>query len=113
MTWYDDLFLGPECRPRYKTIQYRIDHRMAHPGVYLVTLPTREGEVLEIIPSAQLLQKAYPTEDLFIIGMAFTHDDAVALIERIIAETFDMRGDVDVAAYLCERADKRGAKEGA
>ncbi len=75
--------------------------------VYLITLPTQNPLVLEIIPSALLLQKNYPAGNLCIIGMAFTHGEALRIAERIISESFKTRGDADIEAYMSDCGSRR------
>ncbi len=108
MIWYESLFLGTGCQSKQKTLQRRITKRRPHPWVFLVTLPTREHECLEIIPSAQLLQREYPADDLRIVGMALTRDEAVGLVEQIVRETYNSRGDLNVEAFMRDRAGNRG-----
>ncbi len=110
MIWYDSLFLGTGCQSKQKTLRRRISKCRPHPGVYLITLPTQEHECLEIIPSALLLQPEYPGEDLRIIGMALTHDEAVELVERIIQETYAAREDLDVEAFMQNYGKNREMK---
>ncbi len=106
MIWYDPLFVGAGCQSQFKSLRRRIAHRAVHRGVYLITLPTQEGMVLEIIPSA-LLQEHYPEKDLRIIGMASTRGEALSLVEQIIRDTFLVHGDTDVEAYLRSFGDHR------
>jgi len=100
MIWYDHMFLGTGCQSKLKMLKHRISRQAPHAGVYLITLPTQEDTVLEIIPSALLLQEHYPTEDLRIVGMAFTRTEALCLIEKILSESFRTRGDVDIEAFM-------------
>ncbi len=102
MVWYDSMFLGTGCQSKFKMLKRRISHRAMHPPVYLITLPTGDHRVLEIIPSSQLLQKNYPTDDLRIIGMTYTRGEALGFVEKIISESFRKRGDAEIEAYLRE-----------
>jgi hypothetical protein len=83
MYWYDHLYLGKKCLFRANRIKYKIENRMSHASVYLIVLPQSSHSVLEVIPSVQLLQDAYPKEQL-----------------RIIDEVYRARGDFDVASYM-------------
>ncbi len=85
-------------------LKRRITEKKPHVCVFLITLPTAEHRVLEVFPSTLLLQEAYPSEDLRIIGMAFSRIEALLLTKQIIAESYRTRGDVDIEAYLKERS---------
>lgn len=100
MIWYDHMFLGKKCRTRANRLKYRISHRMAHQGVFLIVLPRSEHAVLEIIPSVLLMQENYPTKDLKVVGMASTRNEALSLVEQIVGEMYRTRKDFDASAFM-------------
>ena len=100
MKWYTDLYLGKSIAPRYRMLQYKISHRLIHPTVYLIALVQREGRLLEIIPSTCLLQPVYPQENLYILGMAGSRQEAVNLTCEILEAVFKERGNFDLRAWL-------------
>ncbi len=108
MIWYDPMFLGTGCQSKLKRLKHQISRKVPHVGVYLITLPTQEHTVLEIIPSAQLLQERYPTEELKIIGMAFTRNEALSLMQEILSESLQTRGDVDIDAFMSDYNKNQG-----
>ncbi len=106
MIWYDSMFVGTGCQSKLKMLKRQISHRAAHPPVYLITLPTADHRVLEIVPSALLLQKQYPADDLRIIGMACTRREAIGIVQQLVSESFRERGDADIEAYLREYGNR-------
>ena len=101
MIWYDHMLLGKTCRKRAGRLKDKISRRQVHPGVYLIVLPEHGSALLEVIPSMQLLQEAYPAGALAVVGMAGTQQEAFSLVEKIIGDMYRERGDVnDIAAYL-------------
>lgn len=100
MIWYDHMFLGKKCHAKANRLKYKISNRLAHQGVFLIVLPQSEHAVLEIIPSVLLLQKNYPAEDLKIVGMASTRNEALSLLEYIIGEMYRTQGNFDVSAFM-------------
>ncbi len=101
MVWHDRMYLGVRCRKTGRKLKYRISHGLLHPMVYLVTLPTGTGTVLEIVPSLQLLQPGYPKDDLVVVGMGATRSEALGIVTDLLSESYRLRGDLDVASYLC------------
>jgi hypothetical protein len=100
MYWYDHLYLGKKCLFRANRLKYKIENRMSHTSVYLIALGQSSHSVLEVIPSVQLLQDAYPKDQLRIIGMGADHAEAQELLCRIIDEVYQAQGNFDVAAYM-------------
>ncbi|MCD8300949.1 MAG: hypothetical protein LUC41_07255 [Clostridiales bacterium] len=111
MVWYGHMVLGRGLASKEKMIRYRISHRKAHVGVWLVILPRFEHQVLEIIPSTLLLQENYPLDDLTVIGMALTRKEAVDIAAELAAAAVIKRGDADVAAYLGSTHEREMSRE--
>ena len=70
--------------------------------MYVIAFASNPDNLLDIIPAWQLMQKGYPKKDLKIIGLAKGYDDAIALVQQIVEETYANTGDVDVWSYLKE-----------
>lgn len=100
MFWYNDLYLGKKCLHRAERLKYKIANRVPHRTVYLIVLGQSCNSVLEIIPSVQLLQEAYPRDHLRIIGMAASRGEAMELTRQIIDEVYRLQGNFDVAAFM-------------
>ena len=101
MIWYDDLYFGGRhIKRRYKKIKRKIIRGVPHEPVYVIALPSAGSGLLEIIPSTQLLQEAYPRDDMRIVGMASDRVSASHLVCRMIDEIYQNRGDFDFEKYL-------------
>ena len=101
MIWYDDPYYGcPHIRRRYKKIKRKIIRKKAHEPVFILAVSLRSNNLMESIPSRELLQEAYPTEDLAVIGMACDRAQSKLLAKRIIEEVYAARGDLDIKSYL-------------
>jgi hypothetical protein len=48
------------------------------------------------------MQKSYPKDNLKIIGLAKGYDEGLDVITKIIDETYQATGDVDIYSYLKE-----------
>jgi hypothetical protein len=55
-----------------------------------------------MIPATDLMQKSYPKDNLKIIGLAKGYDEGLEVITKIIDETYQATGDVDIYSYLKE-----------
>ena len=76
---------------------------------YVITFPSNSDNLLDMIPTRELLQKGYPKKNLHIIGIAGSYDEAVGLVVKIIEETYDNTGTTDVYSYL--KDGRRNAAE--
>lgn len=100
MEWYDSPVLGNSVAKRYEKIKRKINRKKVHPSVYLLVVSKTGKYPLEIIPSPVLLQKNYPADDLLVIGMAGTVTEKKELIQAVLTQVYEARGDFDVKEYL-------------
>jgi hypothetical protein len=107
MKWYDDLYVGESIKGKEKRIKWKIEHRAGMLSIYVITFASNPDNLLDMIPARELMQKAYPKDDLKIIGLAKGYKEGVDLITQIIDETFRATGGVDVYRYLEEARGSR------
>ena len=70
MKWYEDLFVGESVTGKIKKIKWKIEHNAGMLHTYIITFPSNEENLLDIIPTRELLQKGYPKKNLHIIAVA-------------------------------------------
>lgn len=100
MEWYESPVLGNTVAKKYSKIRRKITRKKIHPSVYLLVVSKTGKYPLEIIPSPVLLQKNYPDDDLLVIGMAGTNTEKKELIQAVLTQVYEARGDFNVREYL-------------
>ena len=100
MKWYKDLFLGERIAPDVKKIIRQINSKKLTPNVYVIAFSSNSQNLLDIIPTSNLLQHGYPKEDIRVIGLALGITEAKELVRQIVDETYQNNGNVDVKQYL-------------
>ena len=75
------------------------------PGVWLVTIASNEENNLDLIPSELLLQKALRVQCPMIVGIGFTRLEALLVLVQIVQEVYRETKDMNIRAWLLERAD--------
>ena len=93
MEWHKELYLGKSVRQRQRKVKWKIMHRAWQLRVYVITFASNEKNLLDIIPSWELMQKHYPKQGLYIIGLA----------GHIINDVYQATGGFDVRGYLRQR----------
>lgn len=58
MKWYDDLYVGESIVHKTNKIKWKIRHNAGQINIYVITLASSEKNLLDIIPSHELLQRA-------------------------------------------------------
>ena len=103
MRWYRELYTGDSIRRRHKKIKWKIMHNAGQIRVYAITLASGTQNLLDIIPSWELLQKHYPKQQLYVIGLAGSYDEALEVAGRIVSEVYKETGGFDIRRYIHEK----------
>ncbi len=107
MKWYDDLYVGESIIHKTNKIKWKILHNAGQIRIYVITLASNDKNLLDIIPSQELMQKGYPKKDLYVVGLAKEYDEAVEVAASIIDEVYRQTGAFEVASYLREKKRRK------
>ena len=107
MKWYDDLYVGESIIHKTNKVRWKILHNAGQINIYVITLASNEQNLLDIIPSHELLQKGYPKKDLYVVGLAKGYQEAIETAVSIVDEVYQNTGGFAVASYLEEKRRKR------
>lgn len=110
MIWYDKLYVGESIIHKTNKVRWKIRHNAGQINIYVITLPSNRDNLLDIIPSQELLQKAYPKKNLYIIGLAKGYEEAIELAGSIVAEVYCHTGAFAVTDYLLSKRKEREMK---
>lgn len=100
MEWHEDLYLGSSVRHKQKRVKWKILHHAGQLRVYVITLASNRENLLDIIPSWELMQKYYPKHGLYIVGLAGCYSEALELAGNIINDVYRATGGFDVRSYI-------------
>ncbi len=89
MRWYEPLYYSDNITSKMlKNIVFNITNNIYQDDIFILVLCENEKDNFRIIPTAELLQKHYPKQEMFIIGVAKGKEEAFALIESIIRKIY-------------------------
>ena len=110
MIWYKDLYVGESIVHKTKKVKWKIMHNAGQIGIYVITLASNTQNLLDIIPSYELMQKGYPKKDMVVVGLAKGYDEAIEVAASIVDEVYYSTGTFAVRAYLAEKQKKKTKK---
>lgn len=110
MIWYENLYVGTSIVHKTNKIKWKIRHNAGQVNIYVITLASNEQNLLDIIPSHELLQKGYPKAELYVVGLAKGYDEAVEVAVSIVKEVYHNTGTFAVRKYLAEKAESGEAE---
>ena len=77
MIWYKDLYVGESIVHKTKKVKWKIMHNAGQIGIYVITLASNTQNLLDIIPSYELMQKGYPKKDMAVVCVKIFLDKRV------------------------------------
>lgn len=106
MKWYHNLYVGDSIADRVKQVKRKLNHHVWIASIYVIAFASNPKNLLDVIPCWELRQRAYPGKNLFIVGLAKGYKEALELVTRIVDETYQNTGNVDVRTYLLSERRK-------
>lgn len=100
MKWYKNLYIGDIAKDNKHSIIRKIKRYKPQLGVYVLTLPENENNILDIFPSIVLLQPYYKNKKLFIIGIASCKEEAYEVMEKIVMDSYRLTGAFNIQEYI-------------
>ena len=107
MRYYKHLYLTEGLEKKKEKIIRKLESGKLQPSVHVITLAVSERNQLEIYPTIQFKQPAFPEQELFVVGITKGYDEAVELVEQIVQEVYDQTGTCDIRSYILEKEQGR------
>ncbi len=106
MKWHKDLYTGESVIRREKKVKWKVMHGAGQLRVYVIALASNPRNLLDIIPSWELLQKHYPKKGLYIVGLAGNYQEALELAGHIVSDVYRATGGFDVRGHLLRSGEQ-------
>lgn len=102
MKWYDALWIGPNAAKKKGRIISSVKQRKHMSGIWLITLAENPSEALDIIPSNMLANPSYPSESLYILGIASGKQEAFEVVEKMVDYIYRETGTLNIRGYFSD-----------
>ena len=100
MKCYYNLYVSEALDSQKERILRKIKEHKWQFEKYLIALAKRERNHLEIYNSVLLIQKTISQEDIFLVGLADSYENALELVEKITQEVYDKTKGTDIRNYI-------------
>lgn len=93
--WYNNLYMDPTVRENPKRCKRHVERCAGSlkkslsklwKGYYVITLPSNEKNLFDIMGTRQLFFRRYARLDLYVVGLAKSYDSALELLQQILME---------------------------
>jgi len=99
--YYPELYLGKGINgKKLDRIKKKLENEPLLSGVFLITISRNASDQLEIYHARQLSQSYYQKNPPCVVGIASSHKEAVALVEKIVEDCLRDRGDCALKEFL-------------
>lgn len=103
MKYYKYLYLEEGLEKKKDKIIRKLEENKIQPGIHLIILSVNGNNHLEIINPNLFLQKNYPKEEYFIVGIAKDYFGALEMVEEIVQEVYNETKGADIRSYILRK----------
>ncbi len=97
----EKLYLGEGIdEKKLDKLKKRMENKPLLCGSYLIAISENPNNQLDILQARQLVQTYYSSYPIRVVGVASDYDEALALVEQIVQECLQVRGDCALKEYL-------------
>ncbi len=101
VTYRPELYLGDSINgKKLDKIMKKLEKRPLLSGVFLIAISHSASDQLDILDARQLAQSYYKKYPLYVVGIAADREEALKLVERLVQECLEARGDCALKEYL-------------
>ncbi|EOS45618.1 hypothetical protein V1226_13785 [Lachnospiraceae bacterium JLR.KK009] len=106
MDWYKEFYAGEGVAGKRMRIKWKILRHAGMAGVYVITLSSNPKNLLDIIPSWELMQDDYPKSGLLVVGVDRGYENAMELAGMIVMDVYEKTGTFQIREYFLEKHRK-------
>lgn len=100
MRLYKDLLVGDQIGYRKYQIIWKLKRNKFQMGVFVILTAPDPQNLMEIVPAPLLRQSYYQRQDLFVLGLAGSKQEAYELVCQLIERIYKQTGGVALHEYI-------------
>ena len=98
--WYQNLYTGEKASRHRDKIKWKLEHRVGTVKVFLLTMPSNEQNSLDILNAAYLKQPHFRKQEIRVVGLALSYEEALEVLVRIVEEVYEQTDGMDIKEYI-------------
>lgn len=100
VTWSSCLYIGEGIGKRKNRIKRRIQQGKPAPGIFLITEPSNQENLFDILDAMGMLFPYYRRHSLTVYGLAKGKEEATELVVQMLEEVYRETGEFKVREYF-------------
>lgn len=109
MTYYRELLLGEGLEKKKEKLVRKLNQGKILLDTYVIILSPNDKNQLEIMDCVLLLPRIKRKEEVFIVGIAKGHEEAIDLVAEFTRQVYDETKGADIRSYILKRQNEGGA----
>lgn len=101
--WYQNLYVGENADKHLRKIKWKLVHGIGTLRVYLLTMPSNNKNSLDIINAAYLKQPHYKKQQIKVVGVAMSYEEALQVLQQIVTEVYEETQKMDIKEFICSK----------
>ena len=86
--WSEKLYIGEHAAKKAEKCQKKIEAGKLVNGFFLITRPSNEQNLFDILPAKELMFPYYKQRELFVYGLAKGKDEAESLVVTMLEDVY-------------------------
>lgn len=100
MKFYKYLYVQEELEKKKEKIIRKLKQKKILFHFHVVTISSNPENQLDIYNSKYLFQPGFPAEDLFVVAIVKSHEDAVEFVENLLKDVYNETKRTDMRSYI-------------
>lgn len=100
MRFYKYLYVQEELEKKKEKIIRKLEQKKILLSFHIVALASNPENQLDIYSSKYLFQPGFPTDDLFVVAIVKSHEDAVEYVEKLLKDVYNETKRTDMRSYI-------------
>lgn len=103
MRFYKNLYVQEQLEKKKEKIISKLKQKKILLSCHIVALASNSVNQLDIYSSRYLFQPGFPTEDLFVVAIVKSYEDALEFVENLLEEVYNETKRTDMRSYILEK----------
>ena len=100
IVWSKKLYIGEQAEKNYRKVQKKLENGKLVPDFFLITKPSNEKNLFDILPAAELLFPYYKRQELLVYGLAKGKTEAEELVVSMLEDVYRVTDGLSCEEYF-------------
>lgn len=97
----EELFVGESVKEKYQKLVPRIRKgKLVKKGITLIAYAGNGVDLFDLIPAKEMMFPLRRAQDIYVLGIAGSRDEALAMVQDMVMEVYGRTGGFDVRKYF-------------